>query len=130
MNRDQFSHMSLLRELKENNPDDFRNYLRMTDECFQVLLGAVRPYIEKQNTILRKAITAEQRLIATLRYLATGRSLQDLKFTTGISPQALGVIIPETCNAIIQVLQEEYIKVYIHVLQTNVIIVNMSILFA
>ncbi|PIO24662.1 hypothetical protein AB205_0078990, partial [Aquarana catesbeiana] len=38
-----------------------------------------------------------------------GRSLQDLKFTTGISPQALGLIIPETCSAIIQVLQKDYI---------------------
>ncbi|PIO23811.1 hypothetical protein AB205_0107630 [Aquarana catesbeiana] len=56
---------------------------------------------------MRLSITPEQRLIAILRYLATGRSLQDLKFTTGISPQALGVIIPETCLAIIR---KDYIR--------------------
>ncbi|PIO23240.1 hypothetical protein AB205_0167370, partial [Aquarana catesbeiana] len=39
-----------------------------------------------------------------------GRSLQDWKFMTGISPQALGIIIPETCSAIIQVLQKDYIR--------------------
>lgn len=111
LNRDQFSHMSLLRELQENNPDDFRNYLRMTDPIFYRLLALVSPYILKQDTCMRLAITPEQRLIATLRYLATGRSLQDLKFTTGISPQALGIIIPETCSAIIKVLQKDYIKV-------------------
>ncbi|PIO28599.1 hypothetical protein AB205_0075300 [Aquarana catesbeiana] len=108
--RDQFSHMPLLRELQENNPNDYRNYLRMMDSCFQQLLSLLSPYIIKQDTCMRAAIPAEQRLIATLHYLATGRSLQDIKFTTGISPQALGVIIPETCSAIIQVLQKDYIR--------------------
>ena len=83
----------------------------MTDPVFHQLLDLLSPYITRQDTVMRQAITAEQRLIATLRYLATGRSLQDLKFSTGISPQALGIIIPETCSAIIQVMQEEYIKV-------------------
>ena len=111
LRRDQFSHMPLLRELRENNPDDFRNFLRMSDPVFQQLLALVSPYITRQDTVMREAITAEQRLVATLRYLATGRSLQDLKFSTGISPQSLGIIIPETCCAIIHVLQEDYVKV-------------------
>ncbi|PIO32669.1 hypothetical protein AB205_0127430 [Aquarana catesbeiana] len=110
LNRDQFSHMPLLRELQENNPNDYQNYLQMTDSCFQQLLSLLSPYIMKQDTCMRAAIPAEQRLIATLRYLVTERSLQDIKFTTGISPQALGVIIPETCSAIIQVLQKDYIR--------------------
>ena len=83
----------------------------MTDPVFHRLLDLLSPFITRQDTVMRPAITAEQRLIATLRYLETGRSLQDLKFSTGISPQALGIIIPETCSAIIQVMQEEYIKV-------------------
>ena len=49
---------------------------------------------------MRNAISAEERLVATLRYLATGCSYEDIKFRTGISPQALGKIIPETCEAI------------------------------
>jgi hypothetical protein len=32
---------------------------------------------------------AEERLTAVLRFLATGRSFQDFKFTKIISPQAL-----------------------------------------
>ncbi|XP_040210555.1 putative nuclease HARBI1 [Rana temporaria] len=74
------------------------------------LLALVSPYITRQDTVMREAISAEQRLVATLRYLATGRSLQDLKFSTGISPQALGLIIPDTCSAIIQVLQDDYMR--------------------
>ena len=30
----EYSHMTLLKELKENNPDDFKNYLRMSHEIF------------------------------------------------------------------------------------------------
>ncbi|PIO38167.1 hypothetical protein AB205_0064800 [Aquarana catesbeiana] len=110
LQRDQFCHMPLLHEIRENNPDDFRNFLRMTDPVIQRLLALLTPYISRQDTCMRQAITPEQRLVATLRYLVMGRSLQDLKFSTGISPQALGIIIPETCSAIIQVLQKEYMK--------------------
>jgi hypothetical protein len=35
------------------------------------------------------AISPHERLTATLRYLATGRTYEDLKFTTVISLQAL-----------------------------------------
>lgn len=66
---------------------------------------------KKQDTILRNAITPHERLTATLRYLAPGRNYEDLKFTTLISPQALGRIIPETCQAIYKALKNEYMKV-------------------
>jgi hypothetical protein len=36
--------------------------------------------------------------------------LEDLKVTTFISPQALAVIIPETCKYIYKVRKEEYLK--------------------
>ncbi|XP_068225317.1 putative nuclease HARBI1 [Palaemon carinicauda] len=108
--RENFYHMTLLKELKENNPEDYRNYLRMTDNAFRDLLSLVSPKITKKDTVMRKSIPAEERLIATLRFLATGRSLEDLKFSTGISAQALGHIISETCQAIYDALRNEYLK--------------------
>lgn len=60
---------------------------------------------------LRPSISPHERLTATLRFLATGRSYEDLKFSTLISPQALGQIIPETCQAIYSVLKNKYLKV-------------------
>lgn len=45
------------------------------------------------------------------RFLATGRSFEDLKFSSGISAPSLSVLIPETCKAIFEVLKEEYMKV-------------------
>lgn len=111
LQRKTYCHMNLIRELRENEKSDFLNYLRM-DECrFSFLLNLVTPEIEKQNTVMREAVSAEERLIVTLRYLATGRNYEDLKFSCAISPQLLGRIIPETCWAIYRVLKEEYIKV-------------------
>lgn len=84
--------MRLLRELREKSPNDYRNYLHMDDETFTNLLEAIRPRIERQDTMLRKAIS-------------------NVKFPTIISPQALGHIIPETCKAIYDLLRNKYLKV-------------------
>lgn len=106
--RDRHSHVNLLNELKVE-PDDYRNYLRMDENIYIELLHLVTPLIERQDTRMRKAITPHERLSSTLRFLATGRSFEDLKYSTIISPQSLGKIIPETCAAICVVLKD-YIK--------------------
>lgn len=60
---------------------------------------------------MRECISPEERLVATLRFLATGRNYEDLKFTTRIAAQTLGGIIPETCQIIYENLKDEYMKV-------------------
>ncbi|XP_064122503.1 putative nuclease HARBI1 [Macrobrachium nipponense] len=72
---------------------------------FLKLLDLVAPHIQRKDTI-----SPRDRLAATLRYLATGRSYEDLKFSVAVSPQALGCIIPETCEVIWKVLRKEYMK--------------------
>jgi hypothetical protein len=111
MEEDAFSHLPLLQELRENNPNDCKNYLRMDSETFDDLLSLVEPHITKKDTVMRKSIQAEERLIATLRFLATGRSYEDLNFSTGISAPGLCKIIPETCKALFEVLKKDYMKV-------------------
>lgn len=113
--RERWSHLKLLHHLRENNEEDYKNYLRMGESEFNYLLELVTPLISKTDTKLRAPISAEHRLVATLRYLATGRSLEDLKFSCAISPQALGKIIPETCRAIYEVLKNEFIKVRLQI---------------
>lgn len=75
---------------------DWYNYQRMDEPTYLQLLSLVTPLIERYDTGMRKALTPHERLSATLRYLTTGRSYEDLKFTVAISAQALGQIIPET----------------------------------
>lgn len=102
--RNEYTHTRLLKDLV-GEPSDFRNYLRMDEDAYKQLLLLVTPLIEKKDTVMRKSISPHERLTATLRFLATGRSYECLKYSTLISPQALGKIIPETCEAIYKVLK-------------------------
>jgi len=126
LKRRKYSHMNLLRELQSNEPLDYKNYLRMENHTFFELLNLVRPYIEKKNTVMREIISAEERLVATLRFLSTGRSYEDLKYSCAVSAQALGKIIPETCWAIYQVLRKEYLKVSSYMYMFTVKYVNIG----
>ncbi|KAJ8888836.1 hypothetical protein PR048_008330 [Dryococelus australis] len=89
-----------LQQLCKYSLNDYKMYLRMSSEYFGMLLWHVEPLISKRNTVIREAIPTEE----------TGRLLEDLKFSTAILVQALGKIIPETCDVIFEVLREEYIK--------------------
>lgn len=105
--RSNLSHVNIAREL---NPADFRNFMRMDSDSFIELLNLVAPLIQKQDTLMRKSVSAHERLMVTLRFLTTGESYEDLKFSAAVSPQLLSEIIPETCRAIYKCLKQ-YIKV-------------------
>jgi hypothetical protein len=59
-----------MEELRSSSKD-YCNYLRMPEDNVMSLLEKVRPLIEKEHTVLRTAITAEERLAITIRFLAT-----------------------------------------------------------
>jgi hypothetical protein len=110
LERQKFSHMNLLTELKFEKQNWF-NYSRMDEETYLMLLQTIKPFIEKKGTVMRKAVTSHKQLTAALRFLATGRSYADLRFSVIISPQVLSYIIPETCAAVYKVLKKEYLEV-------------------
>jgi len=105
--RVEFGHDRLVSELKLSSIVDYKNYLRMDADTFGELLEMVTPLIEKNTTVMRTPISAEQRLLATLRYLVSGDSFEELKFQTVITAaQTLGRIIVETCQCLVHVLKE------------------------
>lgn len=57
-----------LRSLNHNEelPETFLNYLRMTPECFDVLVEKVRPFIQRKLNG-REPISVEEQLAVTLR---------------------------------------------------------------
>lgn len=69
----------------------------MYDIAFLTFINFVGPNIGKRNTKFREFVKEEKRLVATLRYLATGRNYENIKFSTIISLQLLGQLIPQTC---------------------------------
>ena len=85
---DRFTHLYFLNGIRNDSPEDYKNYLRMSDENVQYLIAKVKLLIAKQNTLMRNAIIPEACIAATLLFLVTGRSFEDLKFATIISPQA------------------------------------------
>lgn len=101
---------TLLRELALEDPDSYRNHLRMTPTKFDELLSLVEKNIAKQDTILRQAIPAKTKLEITIRYLATGDSFASLQYLYRIPKSTISKFIPKVLTAIYEVL-EEYIKV-------------------
>jgi len=50
----------------------YKNYFRMSKETFTELLTLLEPALTKMDTVMRKAVTAHERLGVILRFLATG----------------------------------------------------------
>ena len=79
LKRETYGHVNLLQELRVNEPEDFRNFLRMDAPSFDELLGLVEPLIKKEDTVMRPSISPSERLSITLRYLASGNSFWRLE---------------------------------------------------
>ena len=61
-----------VQKLRAEDAAAFKHFLRMDQNCFDELLEMVKPQKQKQDTNMRKSITAGKKLALTLRYLATG----------------------------------------------------------
>jgi hypothetical protein len=78
LGRDRFTHLNLFNFIRNDSPEDYKHYFRMSD-----VLAKVNPLIVKQDTAMRNAITPEVRI-------ATGRSFEDLKFAVRIRETGSG----------------------------------------
>ncbi|XP_062704016.1 uncharacterized protein LOC134286423, partial [Aedes albopictus] len=108
---DQGCYENLLKQLRNKLPNLYQNFLRMTAKEFDYLLKLVTPYIEKQDTYMRKSISPGERLALTLRYLATGESFSSLQYLFRIPQCTISQIIPEVLDAIYMVLRKDFMKV-------------------
>ncbi|XP_053690751.1 uncharacterized protein LOC128739298 [Sabethes cyaneus] len=102
---------TLYREIQQEDPRLYRNFVRLSSEDFNYLLQRVAPYIRKQDTILRKSISPEERLCLTLRFLATGDSYKSLMYLFRIPSNTVSTIIPEVCRAIFNVLKDDFMSI-------------------
>ena len=96
---------TLLREMAETCPEDYRNHLRMNECQFLYLLEKVGPVIQKQDTTFRKALPAATKLKMVLRYLATGDKFSTLSALYRVDEGTLSKFLPETCDAIYSALE-------------------------
>ena len=97
---------NILKEFRLKDAENYRRYLRMNVETYEYILNAVRPLITKKKTKFREPISPEERLVVTLRFLATGETQHSSMTQHLISESSIGRIIPETCWAILAALQK------------------------
>jgi hypothetical protein len=48
--------------IRHDIPEDYKNYLRMSDENLKYVLAKVKPLIVKQCTVMRNGVTPEARV--------------------------------------------------------------------
>ena len=66
--------------------------------------------IARENTRFRKSISVEERLVLTLRYLATGMSQQSLSFAFRIGKSTVGKILAETYQELYDSLKDTHLR--------------------
>ena len=57
----------------------------MPELVHEEILRLVRPIIAKQDSCMREAISPQERLSVTLRFLITGGTYKDLMYSSAIS---------------------------------------------
>jgi hypothetical protein len=57
---------TLLRELAEEDLEEYRNRIRMTKEQFETLLAQIAPQIKRNDTVMRLALSVRIKLEITL----------------------------------------------------------------
>lgn len=65
---------ALSRKLRMEDPSQLRNFIRMSAEDFEELSSWIAPMVQKMDTNMRQAISVGERLMLTLRFLATGNN--------------------------------------------------------
>ncbi|XP_069586529.1 uncharacterized protein [Ranitomeya imitator] len=83
----------------------------MSRDSFRYLLRLVEGAITRQDTQLRRSISADERLLVILRFLATGETLRSLHFQFRIGVSTLSGIISDTCRALWDNLRGEFLPV-------------------
>ena len=87
----------------------FFHFVRMTPQCFEHLLSLVGPHLQ-QTTKMGEPISPAERLVLTLRFLASGDWQQALCFSFRISRAAICTILSETCEKLWEVLSSSYVR--------------------
>jgi len=69
----QGAYTQLISELQLEDAQQFRNFTRMSAVEVQSLVNMLGPVIGNQDTTMRNTVSVEERVIVTLRFMATGK---------------------------------------------------------
>ena len=69
---------TLVNELKIEDAQQFVNFVRMSASQVEVIINLIGDMISKKDTKMRRAIPVKDRVIVTLRFLASGMQLKSV----------------------------------------------------
>lgn len=112
LQREEYGEFHHLYKQLRNYPRRFFQYLRMEIETFDYVKALVVTNLQKNwCNFHTNPITPEERLVLTLRYLATGTSFKHLSFSFRMGASTVGQIVKETVQALWEVLQPLHMPV-------------------
>ncbi|XP_046994110.1 uncharacterized protein LOC124606186 [Schistocerca americana] len=83
----------------------------MSIASFDELLNIVHDDLAPSGNYVRDSISPEEKLVITLRFLATGDSFKTISFSNRLGKSTVGAIVHDTSRAVIDVLLEEVMPV-------------------
>ncbi|RVE40776.1 hypothetical protein evm_014574 [Chilo suppressalis] len=112
--RDRMTHsmfITLCPKLRKHG-EKFFNYFRMSVTSFDELLEIIQEDLTPcQNYVVRDTVSAEEKLVITLRYLATGCYFADLHYAYRLGKSTVIEIVQKTCYVIWHKLKNIVMKV-------------------
>ncbi|XP_068122176.1 uncharacterized protein [Hyperolius riggenbachi] len=99
----------LYRDLRQH-PDKFFGYARMSIGSFDRLLSLLEADLKKKDTKFRKSVTPTERLLITLRFLATGQSFSAMHYEFRMGVTTIHRIVRTTCVVIWNKLANLYMQ--------------------
>ena len=87
----------------------WRENLRMHRSTFVFLCRELKPYIERQCTVMRLPISVEQRVAVAIWRLATNVEYRTISELFGIGKATACVIVNDTCQAIVEYLMPRFV---------------------
>ncbi|XP_071997853.1 uncharacterized protein [Engystomops pustulosus] len=95
-------HFAMLYADLRRCPEKFQEFIQMSTSAFDGLLDLLRPQLTMQQTLLRRCISPEQRLLITLRFLSTGETYSSLHQLFHVGKSTISGIVRTTCELLFQ----------------------------
>lgn len=100
---------SLIPKLLSNEQYNLKRFLRVDKVVLGYLVASLRPCLEKHSNF-REPISVEEKVIITLRYLATGESFESLQYQFLVAANTISGIVRDTCRAIVNEIGPIHLK--------------------
>ena len=102
---------NIVKELMIEDTAGYKEMMQMNHDNFSKILGMIEPYITPKDILgATEVIKAPERLVLTIRFLATEETYHSLSFQFRISVFTITYIVKEVCRAIRKQIIPQYVK--------------------